>query len=243
MKKTTCDVDPCNINFLMEFKGILLRTWTKIINKSLLSGSFIQSWKKAIIRPLIKSSKLHREFKNYWHISNLSFISKSIEKAALLQLSTFLEDQSLLPTYQSAYHKHQSTEMAVLNIWDAILENAEHNKLTAMVYLDPSAAFDTVNHSILKTVMEHYFGLKHTALQWLSSYISNRQFSVKIGGSFSHAHSINFSVPQGSILGPVLFSCYVSTLPEVIKQNSGTIFSVMLMTTPLPRLSLNGTHL
>ena len=156
-------------------------------------------------------------------ISNLSFISKSIEKAALLQLSTFFEDQNLLPIYQSAYCKHHSTETAVLNICDEILENAEHNKLTAMVCLDLSTAFDNVNHSILKSVMEHYFGLKDTAFKWLSSYISNRQFSVKIGGSFLHAHTINFSVPQGSILGPVLFSCYVSTLPEVIKQNSDTI--------------------
>ena len=136
---------------------------------------------------------------------------------------TFFEDQNLLPTYQSAYHKHHSTETAVLNICDEILENAEHNKLTAMVCLDLSAAFDTVNHSILKSVMEHYFGLKDTALKWLSSYISNRQFSVKIGSSLLHAHTINFSVPQESILGPVLFSCYVSTLPEVIKQNSDTI--------------------
>ena len=92
-----------------------------------------------------------------------------------------------------------------------------------MVCLDLSAAFNTVNHSILNSVMEHYFGLKDTALKWLSSYISNRQFSVKIGGSFSHAHTINFSVPQGSILGPLLFSCYVSTLPDVIKQNSDSI--------------------
>ena len=114
----------------------------------------------------------------------------------------------------------------VLNICDEILENAECNKLTAIVCLDLSAAFDTVNHSILKTVMEHYLNLKDTALQWLSSYISNRQFSEKICGSFSHAHTINFSVPQGNILGPVLFSCYVSTLPEVIKQNSDTIILV-----------------
>ena len=146
-----------------------------------------------------------------------------IEKAALLQLCTFFEDQNLLPTYQSAYHKHHSTETAVLNICDEILENAEHNKLTAMQCLDLSAAFNTVNDSILKYVMEHYFGLKDPALKWLSSYISNRQFSVKIGGCFLHAHTINFSVPQGSILGPVLFSCYVSTLPEVIKQNSDSI--------------------
>ena len=165
MKKTTCDVDPCNMNFLMEFRDVLLGTWTKIINKSLLSGHYLQSWKKAIIRPLIKSSKLQRELKNYRPISNLSFISKSIEKAALLQFSTFFEDQNLLPTYQSAYRKHHSTETAVLNICDEILENAEHNKLTAMVCLDLSAAFDTVNHSILKSVMEHYFGLKDTAFE------------------------------------------------------------------------------
>ena len=92
-----------------------------------------------------------------------------------------------------------------------------------MVCLDLSAAFDTVNHSILKSVMDNYFGLKDTALKWLSSYISNRQFSVKIDSSFLHAHTINFSVSQGSILHLVLFSCYVSTLPEVIKQNSDTI--------------------
>ena len=198
MKKTTCDVNPCNKNFLMEFRKVLLGTWTKIINKLLLSGHFLQSWKKAIIRPLIKCSKLHREFKNYQPISNLSFISKSIEKAALLQFATFFEDQDLLPTYQSAYHKHHSTETAVLNICDEILENAEHNKLTAMVCIDLSAAFDTVNHSILKSVMEHYFGLKDTALRWLCSYISNRQFSVKIGSSLSHTHTINFSAHKGA---------------------------------------------
>ena len=115
--------------------------------------------KKAIIRLLIKSSKLHREFKNYRPISNLSFISKSIEKAALLQLYTFFEDQNLLLTYQSAYHKHNSTEAAVLNICDETLENVEYNKLTAMVCLDLSAAFDTVNYSIFNSVMEHYFGI------------------------------------------------------------------------------------
>ena len=162
------------------------------------------------------------EFKNYQPISKLSFTSKSIEKAALLQFSTYFEDKNLLPTYQSAYCKHHSAETAVLNIYDEILQNFEDNKGTAMVCLKLTAAFDTVNHTILKTVMEHYFGLKDTALQWLSSYVSDRQFSVQIGNSSSQTHSINFSVLQGSILGPVLFSCYVSTLPEVIKQTTDT---------------------
>ena len=93
-------------------------------------------------------------------------------------------------------------------------------KGTAMVCLDCSAAFDTTNHTILKTVMEHYFRFKNTAPLWLSSYLSDRQFSVQIDNSFSQTHTINFSVSQGSILGPVLFSCYVSILPEVIKETT-----------------------
>ena len=126
---------------------------------------FFNPGKKALLRPLIISSILDREFKNYWPITNWSFISKSIENAVLLQLSTYFEDQNLLPTCQSAYYKHHSTETAVLNICDEILQNAEHNKRTTMVCLDLSTAFDTVNHTILKTVMEHYFSLKDTAVQ------------------------------------------------------------------------------
>ena len=83
----------------------------------------------------------------------------------------------------------------------------------------------TVNHKILKTVMEHYFGLKDIALLWLNSYLSDRQFSVHISNSFSQNHTTNFSVPQGSILGPLLFSCYISTLPEVTKQATDTTIS------------------
>ena len=191
MKKTTCDIDPCKIHFLMEFKEVLLSIWTKIIGTSLLDGSFLQSWKKVVVRPLIKLSKLDMEFKNYQLTSNLSFIYKSIEKAALLQLYTYFEDQNVLPTYQSAYCKQHSTETAVLSICDEILQNAEHNRGTAMVYLNLRSAFDTVNHTILK----HYFGLKDTALQCLSSYVSDRQFVGQIGNIFSQTHSINFSFP------------------------------------------------
>ena len=153
----------------MEFKGVLLSTWTKIIDTSLLNGFFLQPWKKAVFRHLIKSSQLDREFKNYWPIGNLSFISKSIEKAALLHLFTYFEDQNLLPTYQSIYSKHHLVETAVLNVCDEMLQNGEYNKGTAIVCLNLSAAFDTVNHTILKTIMEHYFGHKDTSLWWQSS--------------------------------------------------------------------------
>ena len=88
-----------------------------------------------------------------------------LKRLPFFNFLTYFEDQNLLPTFQSAYHKHHSTETAVLYVSDEILQNAEHNKLTAMVCLDLSAAFDTINHTILRTVMEHYFGPKGTALQ------------------------------------------------------------------------------
>ena len=90
MKKTTCNVYLCKIHFFMAFIGVLLRTWTQILRKSLFNGSFLQLWKKAVIRLLIKSCELYRELKNYQPVSNLLFISKCIAKAFLLQLSTFL---------------------------------------------------------------------------------------------------------------------------------------------------------
>ena len=159
MKKTTCNVYLCKIHFIMAFIGVLLRTWTQILRKSLFNGSFLQSWKKAVIRLLIKSCELHRELKKYQLISNFFFISKC--KALLLQLSTFFGDQNLLCTYQSALYKHHWTETVVCNICDAILDNAECNNLTGIVCLDLNVAFDTVHHSILKTGIEHCFGLNY----------------------------------------------------------------------------------
>ena len=95
MKKTTCDVYLCKINFFMAFPGVLLRTWTKMVKKSPLNGSFLQSWKKAVIRLLMKSCKLYRDLKNYQSISNLLFISKWIAK-----LSSFKSPHSLkIKTY------------------------------------------------------------------------------------------------------------------------------------------------
>ena len=122
---------------------------------------------------------------------------------------------------QTPFNKNYSNKY----ICGETILNAEHNKGTAMVCMNISAAFYTINHTILKTVMENYFWHKDTALQWLSSYLSNRQFSLQIGNNFSPTHTINFSFPQGSILGSVLFNSYVSTLPEVIKQTTDTTIS------------------
>ena len=166
-----------------------------------------------------KRTKLDTEYKNYCPVSNLSFMSKLIEKAAQTQLVTHFTEHNLLPKHQNAYRKNFSTETAILNTCDNIWTSMENNKLTSIICLDLSAAFDTVNHSILLEVMRTYFGIADMVLDCISYYLRKRKFSVHIDSFSSNTKTINFSVPQGSILGPTLFNCYVSILMEIIPEN------------------------
>ena len=96
----------------------------------------------------------------------------------------------------------------------------ENNINTTMVALDLSATFDTVNHKILLEVLYKYYGIQGTALKWIKSYLTNKQFQVQIEDEFLEAKTIDFLVPQGSILGPILFTCYASTLQELFTSHN-----------------------
>ena len=101
----------------------------------------------------------------------------------------------------------------------------EDGKCTSIVSLDLSAAFDTVNHTILLDVLNNYFGIAEHALSWISSYLSSRRFQAQVGHLTSKMVEIDFSVPQGSILGPILFNCYASTLMEIIPERKDSFLS------------------
>ena len=118
---------------------------------------------------------------------------------------------------QSAYRKAHSTETALVNTLDYIYTSAGHSLPTILVSLDLSAAFDTTDHHILLTRLEHSFGVTGTALMWTKSYLSNRTQSVAMGTSQSHFVSLDTGVPQGSVLGPLLFSIYTSPVGQLIK--------------------------
>ena len=109
-------------------------------------------------------------------------------------------------------------ETTLLNMCNNILKNMENQECTSIVCLDLSTAFDTVNHKILLDVLKSYFGITEHTVAWISSYLSNRKFLVQIGQLTSKIVEIDFSVPQGSILGPILFNCYASTLMEIIPE-------------------------
>ena len=121
-----------------------------------------------------------------------------------------------LPDYQSAYRQSYSCEMALVKLINDLLWNKENSEVTAFVTIDLSAAFDTVDHRILLDVLQHHFGVTGMARKWFESYVSPRQYKFKIGKEYSEPIDQEFSVPQGSCAGPILFLLYASTIAEVV---------------------------
>ena len=170
----------------------------------------------AYVTPLQKKPSLDRNIlKNYRPVSNLSFISKLIEKVVAKQLNEFISHEGLLYVNQSAYKSSHSTETALLKIQNDIALSVDSGKAVA---LDLSAAFDTIHHPLLYDCLHDWFGLDGTVLSWIKSYLSNRKQKIKIGDNFSEAVILPFGVPQGSVLGPLLFTLYTSPLSQVISK-------------------------
>ena len=166
------------------------------------SGYFPDEW-KALVNPLLKKASLDLVFKNLRPVSNLQFLSKLTEHALFDQTYNHMMDLGLYPVLQSAYRKCHSTETAFLKVQNDILMNMNRQHATLIVLLDLSVAFDTVDHKILLHRLQWSFGITGTALKWFKSESSK----------------LPHGVPQGSCLGPLLFTIYSSKLFEVIKDH------------------------
>ena len=161
----SCSLDPIPTNILKEFQPELLPFLTRMCNMSLQEGCLPTTQRQAIVTPRIKKPRTDAsEVKNYRPISNLTFLSKVIERLVCKQLVTYLEANNLLPRYQSAYRRHHSTETAVLKIISDALYAAEQGEVTILGLLDMSAAFDTVDHDILLGRLQTSFGICGAAL-------------------------------------------------------------------------------
>ena len=156
-------------------------------------------------------------FRNFRPVSNLPFVSKLTEKAAAVQLSSYLVTNNLFPLLQSAYRPHHSTETALLKVKNDILMNMDKQHVTLLVLLDLSAAFDTINHVILLDRLKTEFGVSGTVLDWFASYLSDRSQRVSIDGAMSDKFDLDCGVPQGSCLGPLLFVIYSSKFFQIIQ--------------------------
>jgi hypothetical protein len=158
--------------------------------------------------------------KNFRPVSNLSFLSKVLERLVCEQLNAYLHQYDMLPHYQSAYRKHHSVETALLKVQNDVLMSLDNQHGVVLVLLDLSAAFDTVSHHLLIERLQHQFGIQQAALQWLRSYLEGRKQAVRLSERLSAPIDVKHGVPQGSVLGPILFTLYTSPLASIIARHA-----------------------
>ena len=212
----SCRLDPIPTWLLKENLDHVLPLLTSIVNQSLSTGTFPKGAHSAIIKPLLKKPSLDQnELKNYRPVSHLTFLGKLIEKAACKQLVHHIESNNLFDSLQSAYRSRHSTESALVKVKNDIMFAVDSNKVVLMVLLDLSAAFDTIDHQIFISRLFKRTGVRSTVLSWFQSYLSGWSSQVDIAGKLSNPTTLEFGLPQGSIVGPIGYSIYTLPVGEI----------------------------
>ena len=220
-KATTCDLDPFPTKLLKECLDVLLPVILKIVNLSLSSGIMPSALKKALVLPLLKKINMILEiFKNYRPVSNLPYLSKIIERVVAKRVITHMDINNLYELLQSAYRAFHSCETALIRVQNDILRAVDRGQCVLLVLLDLSAAFDTVDHVKMLQILSDRLGVTGAALEWFRSYLSYRKQAVTIEGVESDVWDILFGVPQGSVLGPLLFTIYLMPLGDIIRKHN-----------------------
>ena len=200
--------------FLKDGAPEICSPLTYIINLSFETSTVISDTKVPKVVPLFKKGDKANEG-NYRPVSILPIVSKIYERLAYNQLYKYLQDNNLIYEYQSGFRNGYSTDSAIINLTDTIRHNTDKGYMTGLILLDLQKAFDTVNHEILCHKLTA-IGLGKNSVDWFKSYLSNRSQFVELDGIRSSEQSITCGVPQGSILGPLLFLLHVKNMISVI---------------------------
>ena len=194
-----------------------------ILNSSLNSSTFPSVWKTALVRPLHKSGDRSCP-SNYRPISILPAASKLLEKCVQGQLTTYLNTNNLLYPLQSGFRTGYSTSSALLHCTDSWYKALDNHRIIGVVFLDVSKAFDTVNHNLLLSKLQS-LGLDSSAVSWFHSYLKDRSMVTCLNEIRSSPGYPSAGVPQGSVLGPSLFSTFINDFPQAIPSSTTILFA------------------
>ena len=219
--KTSYGHDHISTKSLKSLAPILLGSLTLIVNQSLITGIFPKKLKVAKVMPLHKKGDLFL-MDNYRPVSLLTALSKVFEKVAHIQLYDYFKVNKLFYTNQYGFRDDHSTELATLELIDRVNEDLDNKKYPIAIYMDLSKAFDTLDHNIMLFKLQ-YYGVSGSALSWFQSYLTERYQYVEIDGVKSDLLPLTTGVPQGSILGPLLFLIYMNDIP-----NCSSLFKFIL---------------
>lgn len=218
LKNTSPGPDNISIGLIKLCCPYILKFLVNIINSIILDCKFPSCWKNAFVTPIPKTRD-PQNLSDLRPISILPGLSKLTEKIFEIQLREYLDTNNILPNIQSGFRKGYSCCTALLGITDDIFQAVDGGKCTALVLLDFSKAFDTINHSILLALMKSC-GINDEGTKLFQSYLQGRIQRIRLRGNISDARYITRGVPQGSILGPLLFTIYTSQFPKYIEHST-----------------------
>ena len=217
LSSATCCIDPLPTPIVKQCLDTLLPVFDRIVNLSLLSGVFPAELKQAVIKPHLKKPNLDSNlFKNYRPVSNIPFLSNIIEKSAISQLDRYMSEHNMHEPHQSAYRVGHSTETALVRIHNDIAREMDKGR---GVILDLSAAFDTIDHTILHERMEGRLSVQNSALSWFDSYHSNRSQRVVVRDASSKSVILKFGGPQRSLIGAEDYKVYTLPVGDIIRKH------------------------
>ena len=204
-------LDPIPTHLLKANLSSLAPVISDIVNGSMATGVFPSAFKNALVTPLLTKTTLDaNDVKNYRPVSNLCFVSKIIEKVVAVRFSKHSSDNDLYEQMQSAYRPSHSTETALLRVRNDLLCILDERNAAILVLLDLSAAFDTIDHTIMLTRLRDRFGFE--------SYLVNRSQRIQMHGKIPAERPVVFGVPQGPALGPLMYICSTAPLGDIARR-------------------------